>query len=85
MCDGGAGRLLDTIARMPLWQAGLDYRHGAGSTRAGVAECAGTGHGVGHCLNVHEGPHGIGQRPAQMQHPLQLGAIVTNGAQRSSD
>ncbi len=22
----------------------------------------GTGHGVGHFLNVHEGPHGIGTR-----------------------
>lgn len=35
------GVKLDAIARAPLWQAGLDYRHG-------------TGHGVGAFLNVHE-------------------------------
>ena len=37
---------LDLIARRPLWDAGLDYNHG-------------TGHGVGHILNVHEGPQSI--------------------------
>ncbi|MFC0338135.1 Xaa-Pro aminopeptidase [Kushneria avicenniae] len=37
---------LDAIARAPLWAAGLDYGHG-------------TGHGVGYCLNVHEGPQVI--------------------------
>lgn len=35
------GVKLDAITRAPLWQAGLDYRHG-------------TGHGVGAFLNVHE-------------------------------
>lgn len=35
------GVKLDALARAPLWQAGLDYRHG-------------TGHGVGAFLNVHE-------------------------------
>jgi len=35
------GVKLDAITRAPLWQAGLDYRHG-------------TGHGVGAYLNVHE-------------------------------
>jgi Xaa-Pro aminopeptidase len=35
--------LLDSFARASLWQVGLDYRHG-------------TGHGVGHVLNVHELP-----------------------------
>jgi Xaa-Pro aminopeptidase len=43
---GVTGYQLDAIARAPLWQAGLDYRHG-------------TGHGVGAFLNVHEGPHGM--------------------------
>ena len=38
--------MLDAIARMPLWKAGLDYGHG-------------TGHGVGYFLNVHEGPQSI--------------------------
>ena len=36
------GRTLDVFAREPLWKVGLDYRHG-------------TGHGIGHFLNVHEG------------------------------
>lgn len=40
---GMTGVNLDTVARAPLWQYGLDFRHG-------------TGHGVGHFLNVHEGP-----------------------------
>jgi Xaa-Pro aminopeptidase len=35
--------LLDSFARRPLWNEGLDYRHG-------------TGHGVGALLNVHELP-----------------------------
>ena len=40
---GTSGSQLDTIARQPLWAEGLDFLHG-------------TGHGVGYCLNVHEGP-----------------------------
>jgi Xaa-Pro aminopeptidase len=40
------GIQLDTLARKYLWEAGLDYGHG-------------TGHGVGYCLNVHEGPVSI--------------------------
>jgi Xaa-Pro aminopeptidase len=43
---GTKSPLLDTVARAPLWAAGLDFGHG-------------TGHGVGYFLNVHEGPHGI--------------------------
>lgn len=39
---GVTGGALDVLARMPLYQDGLDYRHG-------------TGHGVGAFLNVHEG------------------------------
>jgi Xaa-Pro aminopeptidase len=42
---GTSGIALDALARAPLWQSGLDYRHG-------------TGHGVGVFLNVHEGPFG---------------------------
>ncbi|MFZ0391948.1 MAG: aminopeptidase P family protein [Calditrichia bacterium] len=41
-----AGNQLDTIARKPLWDIGLNYGHG-------------TGHGVGFYLNVHEGPQAI--------------------------
>ncbi|KAJ1559505.1 hypothetical protein HK096_000365, partial [Nowakowskiella sp. JEL0078] len=39
---GTTGYILDSIARRMLWRDGLDYFHG-------------TGHGVGHFLNVHEG------------------------------
>jgi Xaa-Pro aminopeptidase len=40
---GMTGVNLDTVARAPLWEYGLDFRHG-------------TGHGVGHFLSCHEGP-----------------------------
>jgi Xaa-Pro aminopeptidase len=43
---GTRGVQLDTPARLPLWNRGLDYGHG-------------TGHGVGSYLNVHEGPQAI--------------------------
>ena len=41
---GCSGYNLDVICRTPLWQMGMDYKHG-------------TGHGVGYLLNVHEGPN----------------------------
>ena len=44
--QGTVGAQLDSLARMHLWQAGLDYAHG-------------TGHGVGSFLSVHEGPQRI--------------------------
>ena len=44
--SGTSGRDIDAFARAPLWQFGKDYAHG-------------TGHGVGHYLSVHEGPHRI--------------------------
>jgi Xaa-Pro aminopeptidase len=44
--EGVRGMRLDTLARVPMWEAGLDYNHG-------------TGHGVGSYLNVHEGPQSI--------------------------
>ncbi len=61
--DGASGTQLDAIARAPLWAEGLNYLHG-------------TGHGVGCCLNVHEGPHQIRMewRPA----PLRAGMTVTD-------
>ena len=46
--QGTVGAQLDTLARMHLWAAGLDYAHG-------------TGHGVGSFLSVHEGPQRIGK------------------------
>ena len=47
---------LDAIPRSYLFMVGEDYKHG-------------TSHGVGHFLNVHEGPHGL---------PLIPGNIITN-------
>jgi Xaa-Pro aminopeptidase len=44
--SGTRGSEIDAIARMALWQRGLDYAHG-------------TGHGVGSYLAVHEGPQRI--------------------------
>jgi Xaa-Pro aminopeptidase len=44
--QGTTGAQLDTLARMHLWAAGVDYAHG-------------TGHGVGAFLAVHEGPQRI--------------------------
>jgi Xaa-Pro aminopeptidase len=43
---GTKGIQLDILARKPLWELGINYGHG-------------TGHGVGFCLNVHEGPQSI--------------------------
>ncbi|MEG0275298.1 MAG: aminopeptidase family protein P, partial [Longicatena sp.] len=43
---GCRGVNLDILARGPLWDMDLDYK-------------CGTGHGVGHLLNVHEGPNGF--------------------------
>jgi Xaa-Pro aminopeptidase len=59
------GKDVDLLARMHLWQIGLDYAHG-------------TGHGVGAFLNVHEGPHGISSRAASAAVPFACGMIVTN-------
>jgi Xaa-Pro aminopeptidase len=60
---GTAGRNLDTLARLPLWQAGLDYDHG-------------TGHGVGSFLAVHEGPQRIAKTSSDIA--LEPGMIVSN-------
>lgn len=57
------GAQLDALARQFLWREGLSYLHG-------------TGHGVGHFLNVHEGPQNIrlNENPAIL-HP---GMITSN-------
>jgi len=65
---GTRGGQLDSFARRPLWQAGLDYAHG-------------TGHGVGSFLSVHEGPQRISQPGgafAGADEPLQAGMILSN-------
>lgn len=61
--EGTRGAQLDAIARMPLWKDGLTYLHG-------------TGHGVGHFLNVHEGPQSI--RLQENPTPLVPGMITSN-------
>jgi Xaa-Pro aminopeptidase len=65
---GTRGSQLDSFARRPLWEAGLDYAHG-------------TGHGVGAFLSVHEGPQRIspvGSSQSGGDEPLQAGMILSN-------
>lgn len=59
---GTTGAQIDTLARMPLWQRGLDYAHG-------------TGHGVGCYLSVHEEAASISTRGADAIEP---GMILSN-------
>ena len=65
---GTRGSQLDSFARRPLWEAGLDYAHG-------------TGHGVGAFLSVHEGPQRIspvGSSQPGGDEPLRAGMILSN-------
>lgn len=59
---GTSGAQIDALARLALWQAGLDFDHG-------------TGHGVGSYLSVHEGPQRISKLGTT---PLEPGMIVSN-------
>lgn len=56
------GSQLDAVARVPLWKEKLNFGHG-------------TGHGVGHFLNVHEGPQSISPKGKV---GLKPGMIVSN-------
>lgn len=60
---GTTGTQLDVLARQFLWKNGLSYLHG-------------TGHGVGHFLNVHEGPQRISF--GSFTQPLLPGMITSN-------
>uniref|UniRef100_A0A8R1HUQ0 Uncharacterized protein n=1 Tax=Caenorhabditis japonica TaxID=281687 RepID=A0A8R1HUQ0_CAEJA len=62
--NGIYGSRLDTLSRDALWKVGLDFEHG-------------TGHGVGHFLNVHEGPIGIGHRIVPNGGELHAGQVLT--------
>jgi Xaa-Pro aminopeptidase len=65
---GTRGTQLDSFARRPLWDAGLDYAHG-------------TGHGVGSFLAVHEGPQRIAPVTSSQSggdEPLAAGMIISN-------
>ena len=59
---GTTGSQLDGLARQFLWKKQRNYGHG-------------TGHGVGACLNVHEGPQNISPRNSAVA--LQPGMIVS--------
>lgn len=61
--EGTMGVQLDVLARQYLWKEGLSYLHG-------------TGHGVGHFLNVHEGPQSI--RMNYVPTKLMPGMITSN-------
>lgn len=60
---GTRGAQLTVLAHQYLWKHGLNYLHG-------------TGHGVGHFLSVHEGPHSI--RLNYVDAPLLPGSITSN-------
>lgn len=64
---GCSGRNLDIVAREPLWEAGLDYKHG-------------TGHGVGYTLSVHEGPNAFRWKksPVSEECILEEGMVTTD-------
>lgn len=61
--EGTRGAQLDVLARRFLWNEGLTYLHG-------------TGHGVGHFLNVHEGPQSI--RLNDVPATLRPGMLTSN-------
>ncbi|MFV0440091.1 MAG: M24 family metallopeptidase [Lachnospirales bacterium] len=53
---GCTGVQLDMYARMPMWDVLSDYK-------------CGTGHGIGFCLNVHEGPNGFSSKSTAVAEP----------------
>lgn len=64
---GCTGHSLDVLCREPLWQMGMDYKHG-------------TGHGVGYLLNVHEGPNAFRWKLPEGETPaaLEAGMVTTD-------
>lgn len=60
---GTRGAQLDVLARQFIWKRNINYLHG-------------TGHGVGHFLNVHEGPHSV--RMNENPVILEAGMTLTN-------
>ena len=57
------GSQIDILARKVMWENGINYLHG-------------TGHGVGHFLNVHEGPQSI--RMEENPVVLEPGMVLSN-------
>lgn len=65
---GCSGLSLDCVARNPMWQYDMDYQ-------------CGTGHGVGYCLGVHEGPQGFRWRISPLRKEdaiLEEGMVLTD-------
>ena len=63
--SGTKGSQLDILARKALWENGLNYGHG-------------TGHGVGFCLNVHEGPQTISPAAIDAKIPIEAGMLLSD-------
>jgi Xaa-Pro aminopeptidase len=61
---GTPGPMLDALARVPLWEQGIDFGHG-------------TGHGVGYFLNVHEGPQSISKTVPDANMAMEPGMITS--------
>jgi len=56
------GVAIDALARQPILQDRQNFKHG-------------TGHGIGYCLGVHEGPHGVSSRSTVALVP---GMLISN-------
>lgn len=61
--QGTRGVQLDVLAKQFLWGEGENFLHG-------------TGHGVGFCLSVHEGPQNISSRLVDV--PLKVGMVLSD-------
>jgi len=65
---GCKGYNLDILAKLPMWEQNIDYKHG-------------TGHGIGYLLNIHEGPAGFRWQinPAKSEtNTLEAGMVITD-------
>ncbi|XP_069163625.1 uncharacterized protein [Procambarus clarkii] len=62
--EGTGDTDVDILARRPLYEVGLDYRHG-------------TGHGIGHFLGVHEAPTQV-RIYGKEEHKLEVGQFFSD-------
>lgn len=60
--QGSSGSQLDAIGRSTLWAWGEDFGHG-------------TGHGIGYCLNVHDG---VAALTPKAHAPIEAGMLFSN-------
>lgn len=61
---GTLSTMLDAVARVPMWAQGMNYHHG-------------TGHGVGFCLGVHEGPQTFRQAIPEPSMAMEPGMVTS--------